>query len=528
MAQPGNSERSYDEAATVALSDFDARLGSVARALSGLGVTGHVFGGAVRDALLGRPTADLDLAVDGPAPAIGPKLAEALGGTYFNLDQERGIGRVTVAGADPLTVDVTGAVPGTDIEKHLRRSDFSINAMAVALGDFSDGVAPSGRTQRGRTPNGRTGVIDPTGGIHDLRLGTVRAVSPAALDDDPVRLMRGPRFAAALGFTLEAATQNWICDRAPLITSVSPERVRDELVKLLDAPGVTRSLRMLEKLGLLLAVLPELDASKGVTQPPEHHYYDVFNHLLEAPGMSELVLGDPGDSKALKYVPRFEGMSDYFARPVADGASRSTLLRLAALLHDVSKPAAKTVEPSGRVRFFEHGPLGAKVCTDLMARLRFSRKASQHVATMVEYHLRPGQAAAPGSLPSHRAVYRYHRDLGDVSVDTLYLNLADYMAAKGPDILTPGYDLTEWKLHCGAVERLGEGPDSQRAADNSPSGLVDGKGIMDELSLEPGPVVGELLEMVKEATAVGEIGSRDDALALVRRALKSGRVTDTG
>ena len=284
---------------------------------------------------------------------------------------------------------------------------------------------------------------------------------------------------------------------------------------------------MLEELGLLSAVLPELEASKGVTQPAEHHYYDVFNHLVETPGMSELVLGEPGDSEALSHVPRFDGMSEYFAQPVADGASRSTLLRLAALLHDVAKPAAKTVEPSGRVRFFEHGPLGAEVCIGLMARLRFSRKATQHVATMVEYHLRPGQAAAPASLPSDRAVYRYRRDLGDVSVDTLYLNLADYMAAKGPDMLAPGYDLMEWKRHCGAVERLLEGPDSQWAADKSPSGLLDGNEIMDELSLEPGPVVGELLELVKEATAAGEVESRTDALDLVRGALKSGRVTDS-
>ena len=495
----------------MALSAFDARMGPVARVLSGLDVTGYVFGGAVRDALLSRPTSDMDLTIDGTAPTVGPKLAEALGGTYFNLDEERGIGRVAVAGPDALTVDLTGAVSEDEIEKHLRRSDFSLNAMAVGLGALAGGGAR---------------VIDPTGGLNDLGAETVRATSPAALDDDPVRLMRGPRFAAALGFVLEVNTESWIRDRAPLITSVSPERVRDELVKLLAAPGVTGSLRMLDELGLLSAVLGELDASRGVIQPAEHHY-DVFNHLVEAPGMSELVLGEPGDSKALGHVPRFYGIESYFSQSVTAGVSRSTLLRLAALLHDVAKPAAKTVEPSGRVRFFEHGPLGAEMCTDLMARLRFSRKATEHVATMVEYHLRPGQAAVPGSLPSDRAVYRYHRDLGDVSVDTLYLNLADYMAAKGPDMLAPGYDLTEWKGHCEAVERLLKGPDSHRGANKSPSGLLDGNEIMDELSLEPGPVVGELLELVKEATAVGEIESPDDALELVQEALKSGRVTDS-
>jgi poly(A) polymerase len=507
----------------LALASFEPRLGAIAVRFASDGTVAHVFGGAVRDALVGTPTHDLDMTVDGAARDAGNSLAELLGGTYFDLDVPRGIGRVAVAspnkGDGPLTVDLTGRVTADDIDGHLRGRDFTINAMAVSLADLAD---------RGAR------VIDPTGGVADLRAGLVRALSPQALDDDPIRLLRGPRMAAMGALTLDGETAGWIKQRAGLIKDVSPERVRDELLKILAAPGATRSIRGLDDLGLLTAVLPELEESRGVTQPSEHHYDD-FNHLVETPGMFEMMtlVSDsvPDETPALAYVPRFDGISEYFAGVVADGATRSTLAKLACLLHDVSKPAARTVEPSGRIRFFGHGPLGAQVCRDLMTRLRFSRKATEHVAAMVEYHLRPGQAAAPGSLPSARAIYRYRRDLGDVSIDTLYLNMADYMAAKGPDMLRPGYDFSEWELYCGAVERLLDGDDSQNTQNmrnnRLAAGLVNGRELMTALSLEPGPVLGELLELIQEARATGEIGSRPEALRLAKAALKSGRVTDS-
>lgn len=478
--------------------------------LSGLGVDAHLFGGAVRDALLGRASHDLDITIDARPHEVGPRLAGRLGGTYFDLDRERGIGRVAIGAADPITVDLTGLGADETIHSHLRGRDYSVDAMAVSL----EGLA-----------SGSAAVIDPTGGLIDLRAGSVRALSPGALNDDPIRLLRGPRLAAANRFELEAITAGWIRERAALIANVSPERVRDELIKILAAPSVSSSIRGLDALGLLTAVLPELEESRGVAQPPEHHY-DVLDHLMETPGALEMLLVGNDDVPALRFVPRFDGLTDYFGRPLADDASRSTLLRLACLLHDVAKPATKTIEDTGRIRFFGHGPEGAAVCKSVMSRLRFSRKATQYVATIVEYHLRPGQAAPPAKEPSTRAIYRYRRDLGDVSIDTLYLNMADYMAAKGPAMLEPGYDLGEWERHCGAIACLLDGDDGQ-GRDGKPADrrLLDGVEIMAELSLEAGPAVGELLEMVEEARATGEIDNRAEAVALARKALETGRVT---
>ena len=491
----------------VTLDRFDPRLELIAAHLCARGVEAYVFGGAVRDALTGRATCDLDVSVSAPADRVGRELADLLGGSYFDLDRVRGIGRVTVAGSGALTVDLTGGLAAEEIERHLRTRDYTIDAMAVRLGELA---------------LGRAAVIDPVGGMLDLRAGLVRAISPSALEDDPIRLLRGPRLAATGGLALDLSTAEWIRDRAGLLSRVAPERVRDELLKLLSAPGVTDSLRSLDDLNLLTAVIPELEQARGVSQPPEHHF-DVLDHCIETPGALELILDGPRDGAVAGRVPRFARMEDYFGRQFADGADRATILRLTCLLHDIAKAATRTVESSGRIRFLGHGPQGAAVCRDLMERLRFSRRSIRYVTTAVEHHLRPGQVAPPGELPSAKAIYRYRRDLGDLAVDVLYLNMADYIAAKGPPMMAPGYDLSDWERHCGVVTSLLEGDDGQRSGARSGAALLDGNDIMAELSLEPGPLVGELLEMVEEARATGGIDSREDALSLVRSALESRR-----
>jgi poly(A) polymerase len=489
----------------VRASSFGPYLPAVDAKLSGLGVNAYVFGGAVRDALCRRATKDLDLTVDGPVAQVGPKVAEAIGGTYFDLDKERGIGRVVMAKPTAITIDLTGLKSGDSIERHLRGRDFTIDAMAVRLSDLA---------------NDDCEVIDPLNGITDLRSGVVRAVSPEVLDEDPIRLLRGPRLASVNQLRIDDDTIHWIGQRASLLHQVSPERIREELVKILAAPSVTASLRMLDRLNLLITILPELGCARGVAQPNEH-YYDVLNHMIETPGALEKILDTSKLETVLDCIPRFEEMDSYFASTIADGLARSTLLRLACLLHDVAKPATKTLDDTGRIRFFGHGVQGAKVCQSIMRRLRFSRKAIQYVMTIVEYHLRPSQAAAPGKQPSTRAIYRYRRDLGEVSIDTLYLNMADYIAAKGPTMLEPGYDKTEWRLHCDRIEALLQKDDGQGNQSTGSARLLDGRQIMEQFCLEPGPVVGALLGILDEAKDSGEISNKADAMNMVRKTLET-------
>lgn len=486
-------------ASTIRLSQLPALTRVLGEFFASRGVDAYLVGGLVRDALLGRVTKDIDIAVPRDVLEIGRELAEALSGHLVPLDVQRGLVRVVVAGeAGNAFVDL-GRMAGGILDD-LARRDFTINAMAVPLADL--------------LVSGEARVIDPLGGQADLQVAVIRALNDRVFQEDPVRLVRGPRLAAQLRFRIEEGTASVARRDAALVNTTAPERVRDEFLKLLAQPGPTLSLRLLDSLGLLSRLLPELDAGRGVTQPREHHW-DVFQHCLETPGQVErLVVASAGDDFVAQAAPRFEGMGDYFGAVVSDGHTRLTLLKLAGLLHDVGKPATRSVERSGRIRFLGHHMEGARQCRDILRRLRFSRRGVDMVARMVEYHLRPRQLAQRGELPTPRAVYRYYRDLGDVAVDTLYLNLADYLAARGP-LLSP----EEWAEHCRVIAHvLREGV--ERKPEAATPRLLDGHDIMEVFGLSPGPQVGQLLELVREAQGSGEVKDREEALALVRSHLR--------
>ena len=354
-------------------------------------------------------------------------------------------------------------------------------------------------------------------GLADAEAGLVRATYPAVFGDDPGRLLRAPRLAAQLGFDIEDSTRLAIRAEAHLVETVAAERVRDELVKILAEPGAARSLRLLDDLGLLCRIVPELDAAMGVTQPKEHHW-DVFDHSIETVAQVERVLqgGLATEEPDLRAIPRFDGMDDYFAEQIGDGSARVAMLKLACLLHDVAKPETRTVEPSGRVRFLGHHKIGAETTGRIAERLRLSRRATAYLTTLVEHHLRPSQMAAPGELPTRRALYRYYRDLDDAAIDTLYLNLADYLGARGPDL-----DLADWREHCRVVGHILAGGTGDGDVAELPK-LIDGNDLMHAFDLEPGPLIGDLLETVREAQAEGLVASREEATELVRSRLREG------
>ena len=492
MSPTGDVERPVE----LALSRSHETLGPLADYLSMLGIEAYIVGGAVRDVLLCQEVDDLDIAVRADAAGVASDLASFLGGSAFPLDAARAIHRVTHRGG---AVDVVGI---DDIRADLARRDFTVDAMAVALSELADGRAPS--------------LIDPHGGQNDLAAREIRMVSATVFADDPGRLMRAARVEAQLGFRLSPDTEALVRAQAGMIDLVSGERVRDELLNILALPGATESLRRLDDLGLLSAALPEQDDSRGVTQPKEH-YWDVFGHAVETPGQVEVLLdlGARAEGFVARLTPRFEGMDDYFAGQAADGHTRATLLKLAGLLHDIGKPATKTVEPSGRVRFIGHHTEGEEIARAALTRLRLSRRGVDIVSGMVRHHLRPGQMQHGDDLPSPRAVYRYYRDVGDVAIDTIYLNLADYAAARGPML-----DEEEWAGRCRTAAHILKAvaaPD--RPA--TPRPLIDGHDIMEAFSLEPGPAVGAMLETVREAQAAGEIGTKEEALELVEQKLNA-------
>lgn len=462
----------------------------------------------MRDGLLGAEAEDIDIAVRAEASTVGRLIASAFSGSLAHVDEGLRVARVSVdCGGWSGYIDISSIQE--DIGRDLQRRDFTINAIALPL----DATSAVGTEQQ---------FLDPLRGLDDLRCGVIRMVSPDALEEDPLRMLRGARLATKFGFSTEPETAGKIRSRARLISGVSPERVRDELMRMLQLPNASEGLRLMDNLELLCAVLPELEPAKGVEQPKEH-YWDVFNHLLETVNWVDGAF-DENRRNTLPFsdLPRFQGIGDYFSGHVSDGFDRLAFLRLAALLHDVAKPETKTIEASGRIRFLGHHTEGAETARSILRRLRFGNRGVEHVAGMVRHHLRPRQMAEKGEMPSKRALYRYYRYVGEVALDTLYLNSADYLAARGPLL-----ERDDWLNHCELIQHNLDGKFvSQRHGSSdlrkTLTKLVSGYDIIDRFALAPGPEIGRLLEKVREAQATGEINTTEQALELVRASLERG------
>jgi len=493
---------------------------------------GYIVGGFVRDWLLGRKTNDIDIAVSGDAVTIAREVAREIEGKFVLLDDINEVARVVVIEDKQTTVisqnrESHGAEwhfdfsPFTgDIETDLTRRDFSINAMALELSQFitANKTTKTHSRKSASIPTEKQSslkLIDPFSGREDLKDKIVRGVGEQIFETDPARLLRAVRLAAELDFTIEPDTESLIRRYSQAITEVSGERVREELLRLLTLPRAAYYLRYLDKLGLLLALIPELADSKGVEQPTTH-FWDVFDHSLQTVAAIEFLTRESdweySNDAMLSAAPWSDMIDRHLSQEVSSGSNHKVLLKLAGLFHDIAKPLTKSIDDTGRARFLGHTKQGAAMTANILERLRFSNREIRLVESLVYHHLRPVQMAN-GEFPSQRAIYRYFRDTGNAGIDILILALADFLASRGPLV-----SMGDWEKHCQLINYILEEHDKQQTK-ISPVKLIDGHDIMDTLGLAPGPWVGKLLAIVNEAHASGELSSREEALALVRREL---------
>lgn len=504
-----------------------------------------LVGGFLRDALLAGPAVvagngpapppDLDIAVPvawGEVQDLGRELAQRLGSVHVPLGPAHGVARVVVDPVEPAeraaapspsprlrTIDLSGF--SGSIEADLARRDFTVNALALPLSQWRIIQEPPGGV------GGWAGaVIDPFGGRGDLTQKRLRAVSPGVFRADPGRLLRGVRLAGQLKFRLEPETARHIRANAPRLEQVAPERVRDEFLALLAGDGARGQLEVLDRLDLLCRIIPELSPTKGFAQP-RVHYWDVWNHLLHTVEYAEMVTRGHQNSAIYSLAPWTAETAEYFGQEAGDGHTRRTILKLAGLLHDIAKPQTRQPDATGRIRFPGHSELGAAMAEARLTHLRLSARSVALVARMVERHLRPAQLRQGRAEPSRRAIYRYFRDVKEVAVDTIYLAMADYRAAKGPEI-----DPDHWANHArmlayvlqtGAQQLLVSAPMSGWTAGPvpapGPARLLTGHDLMRHFNLPPGPQIGRLLAQLDEAQAVGEVATRAEALELAAAAL---------
>jgi len=414
-----------------------------------------LVGGPVRDAFLGRPITDLDLTTDA-RPERTLEIVGPLAATTWDVGREFGtIGalvggervEITTYRADAYDGETRKPVVafGDDLEGDLRRRDFSVNAMALRLTDPAAAGGPS------------PVLVDPHGGLDDLLAGVLDTPTDpeVSFGDDPLRMMRAARFVAQLGFRVSERVENAMGALAPTLRIVSAERVADELSKLLRAADPVAGIRLLVDTGLAELVIPEVPALR--LEADEHaHHKDVYEHSLT-------VLQQAIDLEA--------------ARGLA--GAPDLVLRIAALLHDIGKPATKRVE--GRtVSFHHHDVVGAKLAAKRLRALRFDNDTIASVSRLVELHLRFFGYSDQAWTDS--AVRRYVRDAGGELERLHILTRADVTTRnrRKAERLEFAYDDLE--------ARIAEISAAEDLAAVRPD--LDGQDIMRILGLRPGPEVG--------------------------------------
>lgn len=440
-----------------------------------------LVGGVVRDALLRRPLVDVDLAVDGDAERTARQVARAIGGPAFQLSDAFGSWRA-LDGDRRFSCDVS-PLRGSTIEEDLARRDFSINAMAVPL---AGGEA-----------------VDPHGGRADLDAGTLRVLGAAAYAEDPLRPLRLVRLAAELGFAPDAETERLTAAAAPRLTEPSPERVFAELRRTVVAPGVLAGVDLGARLGVLRAVLPELTALEGIEQSRFHHL-DVYRHTLE---VLERLIEIESD------LERFFGdlagpVADVLDQPLGDELTRGQALRFGALLHDIAKPQTKGEREDGRVTFVGHDAAGQELSRAMLTRLRASERLRSYVGALTRHHLAVGFLVHRMPLQADD-VYGYLDRVEPVEVEVTLLSCADRMATRGEG-QQPWID-----AHLELAREL-MGPALRWRTEGPPQVPIRGDDLAAALGIAPGPRVGDLLSELRRATFVGEVATREDAIAYAR------------
>ena len=460
-----------------------AALDAVRSALGG--ERAWIVGGAVRDELLGREVADVDLAFGGDVRAAAKTLARAVGGPAFELSGEFGAWRV-IGPAKAWQVDIA-PLQGDTLEEDLARRDFTINAMARPIGGGD--------------------VVDPRGGAADLAGKRLRMVAPASFDDDPLRVLRLARFASELHFTPDLETVQEAALRASRITGVAAERVFAELRRVVAADRVLDGLALMDALGLTPHVLPELAALEGVEQNRYHHL-DVHDHTLAV--LAETVALERDPAAVLGDAALGAALRAHLAEPFSDGLDRGTALRFGALLHDAAKPDTQAFHEDGTVLGFPgHADLGAEMARATLTRLRTSEKLRQHVALLARHHLGLGYLVHRAPL-DRRTIHQYLVKTTPVEVDVSLLSIADRLATRGrkaDEAIAKHLDVARVVL----PEALAF------AAWRAQPPLIRGDELARALGVAPGPGLGALLAAIDEARYAGEVATADEAIALGQR-----------
>jgi len=467
-----------------------------------------LVGGAIRDAILYVENRDLDFVVPEDGLQVGRYVANRLKAAFYPLDEERKTGRVIQKDDNKASrvIDFT-VQQGPDLESDLLARDFTINAIAVDI-------------------NQPQALLDPLCGTADLNAGILRACSPHTFDDDPIRIVRGIRIAAALDFKINPKTRTLMAAAVPKLPQVSPERFRDEFFRILDGPQVSKSIKAMDYLKILKDFFPELGNLKEITQPPPHNE-NVWDHTLATIDYLRLILNAILFNSDIKSLPEnlrssfnrsimeFQAeLADHLTRSMHGDRSIVALLNLAALYHDAGKYWTKSTDEFGNIHFHSHKKIGEKLIISRARILKLSNQEIYYLSKIIGHYMRPLHLIKAGKIASPRAVYRYFKDTGSSGIDICLLVMADTLATYQ---CSPPNDF--WNKLTGIIYQFFDSWFNHNSKFVSPQPLINGDDLIEKFGLKPGPIIGQLLEIVKESQVEGSITTKKEAIELVRHHL---------
>ncbi len=381
-------------------------------------------------------------------------------------------------------------------------------------------------------------LVDPLHGLSDLQARRLKAVDDRVFRHDPLRMLRAVRLMMRYQLQLDPWTASLITRDAELLPEVAPERVHDELYAILGPEGAANRLRFLDEHSLFIIIFPEFVSARGMRQPNPHHW-DVLTHSIETVGALEHIAHLVQEKTGHLHHNVNVGAPLAGARmggedaPKDDLAEISSLLqeaeqqgifsfagltaprmKMAALLHDIGKPVTYSRDEEGAIHFYNHPLAGVPLVEQVMRRLCASTQDRRLAQLVAAHHMRPGQLGHDGPV-TLRAIRRYFVDLGPAGIYVALFSLADHLATLGPQ---PAADA--WQRHLGVVRQLLTSYIRERDSILPPR-LISPEELMRRLKLEPGPIVGQLLDLISEAQAEGTIHSKEEAVWFAEEHLPS-------
>lgn len=441
----------------------------------------YLVGGALRDLLLQRPVQDWDVALKKEVKTIAYLFAQEIKAHFVVLDKKWETYRV-IKGKQ--IYDFT-PLRGEDICQDLKERDYTINAMAINL------ISPQH-------------LIDPTQGKQDLQKRLLRVISPRAFWQDPLRILRGFRLGAELYFSLERETRQLMKRYAPLLKNIAGERVYQEFKRLFLEDRAAFWIKEMGNLDIFKALLPEIEAMKGVTQAGFHHL-DVYAHCLLTLEKMEEIISQPD-----KFFPDDTAVIDYLR-----SSFHIFCLKWAALCHDIGKPACRAQDEK-RITFYGHNKVGAHLFEGIAERLRFPNRERELITFFITQHMWPFHLLAlflKREL-SLRAVHRFIRKTEPHTIGLFILAMADNQAAQGPG-KPPDYDRAFLTLYQHVLKMR-----AQYLNFKQTPRLVTGHDIINWFQLKTGPMIGKLLREIEEERFRGRIKTKEDARFWLKKRLK--------